>query len=232
MIALLLLASSLYEQAVTRVLAERYPATEYLLIEARSGRVVASNWAGLNEPIPVGSLTKPFLAAGGRDAEFVCRPGQCWLPQGHGVMRRKAAIANSCNAWFLRYAVEVRHVSGLPRPPSYDPATLIGLRPEWRIAPVTLARGYPSVIGDAVVKQGMHEAVEHGTAQRLRVDALAKTGTAACSHEKRGPGDGLVVTLWPADEPRYVLMVRVHGTTGANAAVTAGALLRVVRDGH
>jgi hypothetical protein len=232
MILTLLFALSLYDQAVARLLAARFPATEYLLVEAHAGRVIAANRLDPSHAIAVGSLTKPFLAVGGRDREFTCEPGMCWLPRGHGVLRLTEAIAQSCNAWFLQYAsASAPSVRMLPAPPSIEAVTLVGLRPDWRIAPLTLLRAY-SKVADPRVREGMLGAATHGTAQGVGMPALAKTGTAACSHRGGGPGDGLVVTVWPPEEPRYVLMVRVHGTTGAMAARKAGELLRTVRDGR
>jgi hypothetical protein len=127
----------------------------------------------------------------------------------------------------------VRTVRGLPAPPSLDAITLIGLRPDWLISPLELVRAYPSAVAhDRRVREGMLASADHGTAQRIGIPSLSKTGTAACSHRGGGPGDGLVVALWPPDAPKYVLMVRVHGTTGAMAALKAGELLRAVRDGR
>jgi cell division protein FtsI/penicillin-binding protein 2 len=124
-------------------------------------------------------------------------------------------------------------VKELPAPPSPEAVTLIGLRPDWLITPSTLLRTYPKLAaGDQRVRDGMLGAATHGTAHGLGIPALAKTGTAACSHRGGGPGDGLVVAMWPPEEPRYVLMVRLHGTTGAVAAKKAGELLRTVRDGR
>jgi cell division protein FtsI/penicillin-binding protein 2 len=56
--------------------------------------------------------------------------------------------------------------------------------------------------------------------------ALVKTGTAPCIHAKRAPGDGFAVAIWPADDPRVVLLLRVHSAPGAEAAATAGKILR------
>jgi hypothetical protein len=56
--------------------------------------------------------------------------------------------------------------------------------------------------------------------------ALAKTGTAVCSHRPRGAADGFTVVLYPAAQPRLLLLVRVHGITGAQSAAVAGAMLR------
>jgi hypothetical protein len=62
--------------------------------------------------------------------------------------------------------------------------------------------------------------------------ALAKTGTAACSHTPRGAADGFTVILYPAAQPRLLLLVRVHGVTGAASAKVAGAMLRSLVGGE
>src|SRR3984885_2823191 len=59
-------------------------------------------------------------------------------------------------------------------------------------------------------------------------DALVKTGTAPCTHSPRAPGDGFAIVLTHADQPKILLMVRVHGVPGAQAAKTAGLMLRRV----
>jgi cell division protein FtsI/penicillin-binding protein 2 len=61
-------------------------------------------------------------------------------------------------------------------------------------------------------------------------DALAKTGTATCTHSRRAPGDGFSVVLVPADDPQILLLVRVHGVSGAQAARTAGQMLRLIEN--
>jgi hypothetical protein len=39
------------------------------------------------------------------------------------------------------------------------------------------------------------------------------------------------MAFYPAEAPRYALLVRVHGVPGAEAARVAGKMLRVIRDG-
>jgi len=73
----------------------------------------------------------------------------------------------------------------------------------------------------------------NGTAARIGYHpggVLAKTGTAPCVAEPSAPhciasGDGLVVALFPAENPRLLLLVRQRGTTGATAAEVAGKML-------
>jgi cell division protein FtsI/penicillin-binding protein 2 len=161
----------------------------------------------IDKPLATGSLMKPLIAATTpRDRQVVCGPGRCWLPRGHGRIGIVDAIAFSCNEWF----------GGV----------------DSRATPAALARGYMDVIHVDVVREGMRKAAAEGTARLLGVQTLAKTGTAPCSHSAHGPGDGLVIALWPEAHSKYVLLVRVHGTTGSVAAVKAGSLLRVVRDGR
>lgn len=54
---------------------------------------------------------------------------------------------------------------------------------------------------------------------------LVKTGTATCIHTPRAAGDGFVVVIAPSDQPQLLLMVRVHGVPGSEAALTAGRML-------
>ena len=61
--------------------------------------------------------------------------------------------------------------------------------------------------------------------------ALAKTGTTVCSHIPKGAADGFTVVLYPAAQPRLLLLVRVHGMTGAETAKMAGAMLKSIGQG-
>jgi hypothetical protein len=72
-------------------------------------------------------------------------------------------------------------------------------------------------------------AAKSGTAKLAGADALMKTGTAPCTHADEAPGDGFALALFPGRDPAFVILVRVHGTTGANAASTAGRILKAFR---
>jgi len=79
--------------------------------------------------------------------------------------------------------------------------------------------------------KGMLGSAERGTARAVDEElgskvALAKTGTAPCSHTPVAAADGFTVVLFPAVQPRLLLLVRVHGETGAASAKVAGAMLR------
>lgn len=122
----------------------------------------------------------------------------------------------------------------LPDPRDFSPSTLTGIGTQWPISPHQIAAAYAALSSDesaAGIREGMRMSAKHGTAKALRSEALAKTGTAPCSHKKKAPGDGYVAVLYPASSPRYVLLVQVHGVSGAVAAHTAGEMLKVIRDG-
>lgn len=85
------------------------------------------------------------------------------------------------------------------------------------------------------ILDGMALSARHGTGAEVHralsfPDALVKTGTASCTHSPHSPGDGFTVVLMPADDPQILLMVRVHGVPGAQAAKTTGQMLRRIED--
>src|SRR5262245_11239903 len=55
---------SLFAQSAIQVLARDFPAPElsYLLFDAQSDVLLTSRWAHADQPIPLGSLVKPFTA--------------------------------------------------------------------------------------------------------------------------------------------------------------------------
>ena len=248
---------TLFGQGASAVLRSKFsrPELSWILLD-RTGNVLAQRWDAPNEPIPPGSLVKPFIAIayaeqyGGRFPHVRClgTSSMCWLPRGHGDLDLEHAIANSCNGYFLSLAANLDREAairrlrtfGLAGPSSVaDARTLIGLSPGWRETPLALARAYlalldyPSLAVRTRVLGGMAGAASHGTAEAVDADlgqdlALAKTGTASCTHTPRGPADGFAVVLLPADQPRYLLLVRMHGTTGARTAAVAAEMLRAI----
>jgi len=260
--ALPLRAASLYDQSIARVLADRYDSRDvsYLLVDSNTRRVIASRWDDMAEPVPVGSLVKPFIAlAYGQKHNFrypayFCRGSAdgCWLSRGHGQVDISAAIAYSCNAYFLNLASRLDPEDLDPIARGYglswgraplDAAEMIGLGEAWRVAPAELIRAYlflaaaPPPAGAAKLLSGMALCARSGTAEAVDrhlhgLAALAKTGTAPCVHQHRAPGDGYVLMLYPADQPRLAMLVRVHGVPGARAAEVGGRMLNTVVNGH
>ncbi len=246
-------AQSLYAQSIQAALARSTAGREVLVLDLRRGEILGDTFTPHTSAIPVGSLLKPFLAlayAATHSAPLpteVCHglPDRCWKPAGHGTMTLVSALANSCNAYFLQLArdLEPGSIPYLPAPPQHaSPATLIGLTPEWRIAPEALARAYAallaapsSAVQDQVLK-GMRGSATYGTAARIGVHpggVLAKTGTAPCVD---GPcaidGDGLVLAAAPASHPTVLVLLRQRGTNGAVAAAAAGRVLTRLESLH
>jgi hypothetical protein len=230
----------------------------FLLLDARTGTVLASRWDNVDQPIPLGSLIKPFIAlAYGEEHEFrypthVCKgeAGGCWLPRGHGEVEIASAIGNSCNSYFRMLTakmsstdvVPAAKIFGLDPPaPGLSGPDLIGMGNHWLIAPLHMARAYLELNrrrdqpGAREVLAGMALSARQGTGSEVgralkHSRALVKTGTAACTHNAHAPGDGFVVALVPAEQPEFLLMVRVHGTPGAKAAATAGRMLSRIEE--
>jgi Penicillin binding protein transpeptidase domain len=253
-------ASTLFAQSVVELLKHAFPNPEvsYLLLDVTTGAVLAQRWENVERPIPPGSLLKPFAAlAYGEQHDFkypalTCRGSAtgCWLPRGHGPVDFTSATAYSCNSYFRALtanmtASEVAATAtrfGLEAPPAEcSGPELAGIGNRWLISPLRLARAYLELSrrrdqpGVRQILEGMAQSAREGTAAEIdralsSSRALAKTGTAACTHEKRAPGDGFVVALFPADEPQILLMVRVHGVPGSRAAKTAGAMLRQIEE--
>ena len=147
-----------------------------------------------------------------------------------GLDRQRAAET------FARY--------GLAAPPITSSAdNLAGLGDAWKETPLTWARAYLQLVNEQQspaqnrIVKGMLDSAERGTARAVdaalgRNAALGKTGTAACSHTPRGAADGFTVILYPAAQPRLLLLVRVHGVTGAESAKIAGAMMRSLGGGE
>jgi cell division protein FtsI/penicillin-binding protein 2 len=252
--------SSLFAQSAGEALAHDFLSRDisFLLLDAHTGQVLASRWDHPDAPIPMGSLLKPFTALaygeqhGFRYPRHTCRGTStgCWLARGHGAVDLTAAIALSCNSYFrvLTADLSVDDVSptatrfGLETPgPETSGPELAGLGTRWRTSPLRVAHAYLELVrrrqqpGVSQVIEGMALSAQHGTGAEVHRAfpfpyALVKTGTAVCTHSRHAPGDGFAVALIPADNPQILLMVRVHGVPGAQAAKTAGQMLHRIED--
>jgi len=226
----------------------------FLLLDAHTGALLASRWPDAEKPIPLGSLVKPFtaLAYGQRHgyeypAHFCHGTATgCWLPRGHGWEGLELAIAHSCNSYFRMLTsnltaedmLAVASSYGLDPPPLDASATdLRGIGSGWLISPLHMASAYVELIhhadepGVREVLVGMAESARQGTGAEVdhalkHTHALAKTGTAPCTHLPTALGDGFVIAMMPADRPQILLMVRSHQAPGADAAKIAGQMLR------
>lgn len=201
----------------------------FLRLDVESGAVTARQWTP-EEVVEVGSLAKPFVALAYAQGhgfvypEVECK--RCWSPRGHGKVGMEQAIAQSCNTYFetLRAALRPGELEGV--------AQRFGLEGADRVRPERLLRAYVELQrrgaepGVAPILAGMRLAAKSGTAKGLGRDALAKTGTAACGHKQKAPGDGFAVVLYPAVNPRVAVLVRLHSRPGAHAAREARTLLQ------
>jgi hypothetical protein len=240
------LTQDLHTQAASVVLARDFsdPDLSYLLLD-EDGQVIAQRWEHPERALPVGSLVKPFLAVAYGQThqtypEFRCTGKKtCWLPRGHGKLRIRDAIALSCNSYFHQLIADARpdFAQALARYPVHAPpgqAETVDVA-GWA-APLPLAQAYLDLTRHTrdravlPVLEGMAISARAGTGKAAgaavrKKSALAKTGTASCSHAKKAPGDGFALLMTPADHPRAVLLVRLHGHPGSVAAGTAGRML-------
>ncbi len=251
--------SSLFAQSAAEALARDFPSRDisFLLRDAHTGHVLASRWDHPDAPIPMGSLLKPFTALAYGEQHNYQYPSTCggtstgcWL-HGHGdapTSRRPsltpATRTSACSPKIREPAVDVTLTAtrfGLdPGPETYGPE-LAGLGTRWRTSPLRVARAYLELVrqrqrpGVSQILDGMAQSAQRGTGAEVHrafpfPDALAKTGTAVRTHSRQAPGDGFTVALTPADDPQILLIVRVHGVPGAQAAKTAGQMLHRIEE--
>jgi cell division protein FtsI/penicillin-binding protein 2 len=247
---------SLFAQSAAQILDREFARSgaSYLLLDPRSGALLASHWDDYEKPIPLGSLVKPFTALAYAAAHeygyptYECKgkASGCWQDRPHGELDIVAAVSVSCNSYFRRLAESVTPEQLLPVTQSFGlespgatitGAVLIGLGEQWRIAPLHMAHAYLELYhrgeqpGVRELLEGMKQSARQGTGAAVgralkHTDALVKTGTAPCTHSSWAPADGFVIALVPAERPEILLMVRVHGVAGAKAAETAARMLR------
>jgi cell division protein FtsI/penicillin-binding protein 2 len=252
--------NSLFAQSAAQILQREFTGREvsYLLLDVKTGALISSRWDNANQPIPLGSLVKPFIAlAYGEEHQFrypihACRGEAtgCWLPHGHGKIGVTAAVADSCNSYFRMLTTGMTSADVIPSSkrlgldppgPELSGPDLIGVGNRWLISPLHMAHAYLELnrrrdqSGAREVVAGMAQSARQGTGAEVdralkHSRALVKTGTAACTHQDHAPGDGFVVAMVPAEQPELLLMVRVHGVPGAKAALTAGRMLRRIEE--
>ena len=240
-------SQDLHSQSVAAVLERDFsdPGLSYVLID-QDGQVTAQRWEHPERDVPVGSLTKPFMAvAYGRThrsfPRFHCAGGKtCWLPRGHGTLELREAIAFSCNSYF--HQLVARAGQQFRKAMASFALHRDGEQSLTTASPLALARGYLDLTRHAhepavtAVLQGLALSARKGTAKAVDEElhgmtALAKTGTAPCTHKRKAPGDGFALVVFPAEQPRAVLLVRIHGRPGYMAADVAGRMIAKVEAG-
>jgi cell division protein FtsI/penicillin-binding protein 2 len=247
--------ATLFAQSAAETLNRNFSSRDvsFILLDARTGRVLASRWDHPGSAIPLGSLVKPFTAlAYGERHDFHypahrCRgtASRCWLPRGHGEIGLTLAIAYSCNSYFRMLTADMAATDITPvaarfgiEPPDHEATgtALAGIGSRWQVSPLRMARAYLELVrrreqpGVREIVAGMAQSAQHGTGAEVDralpfPNALVKTGTAPCTHRPHAPGDGFAIVLTPGDQPQILLMVGVHGVPGAQAAKTASQML-------
>jgi len=248
---------SLFAQSSRALLQRDFsdPKISYLLVDAATGEQIAAHWENADKAVPVGSLVKPFAAlAYAKHHEsfpkFVCRgtSDRCWLPRGHGDLNLSSAIAQSCNAYFRKLSRQLPREDVDETISKYGAGELradaplnsfYGIEDAWQMSARQTVSAFRMLAtsqdrGAAEVRLGMLLSAKEGTSRFLSHSvhggALAKTGTAPCSHDVKAPGDGFVVVMFPADSPKNILLVRLHGSTGAKSAEVAAKMLALIED--
>ncbi len=243
-------AADLHAQATAAVLETKFPSPDLsFLVLDESGKVIAQRWDEPAQETPIGSLTKPFVAvAYGRThrsfPQYRCEGKQtCWLPRGHGTLGIRDAIALSCNSYFHQLVAGAAPGFALSTLESFGLTSLAWAEdkhgPAGKAVPLALAHAYLELVKhsqeEAVVPvlEGMELSAQRGTAAAVAVElprllALAKTGTAPCTHRRRAPGDGFALVMAPADHPRVIVLVRTHGKPGSFAAGVAGRMIATI----
>ena len=209
------LTSTLPDESTARLLEREFarPDLSYMLMSIPARRLIAARWENSDQPIPMGSLLKPFVAYahGAPFPEIVCNGARdrCWKSAGHGRLTLPLALAYSCNAYFFALARDLQ----------LDASSLL---------PQAMLNAYCDLLTRAPreILQGMRLSAKLGTAREIRCDAYAKTGTAACRHSKKTPGDGYAVALYPTADPRLALLTSLDGAPGSHAARVSGEILR------
>ena len=83
-------ASALFSRTASGTLARHFssPNISYLFYDAQEDRFIAEKWREPAQPVPIGSLVKPFTALAYAEThnfrfpEYVCTGGNsCWLPR-------------------------------------------------------------------------------------------------------------------------------------------------------
>ncbi len=216
----------------------------------RDGEVLPED--GVDVPQPVGSLQKPFIARAWALAHdtrdpprFRCTGSTCWLRVGHGEVGLTAAMAESCNEYFVALAREVStsglatalRDAGFTFSQSVTAEDAVGLARAGatiRIAPGTLLLAYADLVRTSwpvrddvrlAVLEGLGRAASSGTAAALaRRGLLAKTGTVPV------PGSRLATSGWALaldSAGRSGRLAFLPRGTGAEAASSLARLARL-----
>jgi cell division protein FtsI/penicillin-binding protein 2 len=188
----------------------------------------------------------------GKHVDALGEARECWIRAGHGPMKLRTALAESCNVWFYENAqyLDDQRLLRIYRdfgfgerdlipgaiPPRDLPDVAVGDHLAMRTTSLSLLhavslialRGRGTDLDPRhleLIAEGMREAAQGGTLAGMFAnrDVAAKTGTA----KKEGGGTrGLVVGFFPASRPRFAFLVVTNQGRGAvDAGPIAAALV-------
>ena len=208
------------------------------------------------EPLPVGSLQKPFLVRawaashpGERTPHFTCtRTSGCWRPSGHGALDLRGAIRESCNTYFKLLARQTSQeamrdsfrAAGFLWKGDMTDAETIGLPGTAMVSidPARLVESYVDLARTpwptrddvrAELLSGLRDSASDGTAAGLRLwGFLAKTGTVPALDGAPLKTSGFAIVL---DDAGFAFLGLLRRGTGREAATRAGAEIARLRPG-
>jgi penicillin-binding protein 2 len=237
-----------------------------LVMSLADGRLVVERGNARGKQILPGSVMKLFssyalIELGREGALHDCRgvhvdalgqERQCWIRKGHGPMKLRTALAESCNVWFYENAqhLDDRRLLSVYRafgfgerdlipgaiPPRDLPDVAVGDHLALRTTPMSLLRAVAIIATRGrgteldprhleLIAEGMEEAAKGGTLAGTfgRREVAAKTGTA----KREGGGTrALVVGFFPASRPRFAfVVVKNEGRGAIDAGPIAAALV-------
>jgi stage II sporulation protein D len=230
-------------------------ASAFVVVDLTTGRTIReqkSEW--LDTPVWPGSIAKLATFAAAIDAgaltettRVVCtrhltlaggRKVDCSHPPLGHALSPVEAIAQSCNVFTATIARGLTREQlsrgfvrmGLsPVPSGADLITsALGLDGA-KVAPRKLLEPVRRAANIPLLHDGLRSSARIGTSSAFAaagIEALAKTGTAPM--RSGGRGLGLISAITPADSPRFGIVVALPGGSGAQAAETAAAILRLL----
>ena len=209
-----------------------------------------------DDPLPVGSLQKPFLVRAWAKSHpsavsprFTCTPTSgCWRPSGHGTLDVRAAIRDSCNTFFKLLARETPQEAiqdsfreaGFEWTGELSEAEAIGLPGPAlvRISPSRLLGSYVDLVrapwpereeARRELLAGLRDSAEDGTASGLRLRGFrAKTGTVPALDGAALKTSGFAMVF---DDAGFAVLGLLRRGTGREAAIRAGVEIEKLRPG-
>lgn len=233
------------------------PEDRLLVFTSSSSGAVEAPAGAPTTAVPVGSLSKPFVARAWARAHpgeppppLRCLPSShCWVASGHGSVGLARALAVSCNTYFRALAQDIPpdvlaaslREAGLRAPDPITPDQAIGLSADSGAVaaePAAILRAYASLLtngwgpGDVVRHQvisGLRDCGRSGTASGLRQPGLlAKTGTVPSLDGRPLTTSGWAIAF---DESGRGFLALLTPGTGRQAARALGARLRAAGGG-